>query len=70
VPLRVAVFTWSSVLGKILTMDSLRKWHVIVVDWCFMCRKSRESMNHLLFLVRLLLPHRVELSCLGLHLDK
>jgi hypothetical protein len=29
-------------------MDNLRKWYVIVVDWCCMCKKSGESMDHLL----------------------
>jgi hypothetical protein len=30
----VAFFVWLATLGKILTMDNLRKWHVIVVNWC------------------------------------
>lgn len=34
---------WLTTLGKILTMDKLRKQHFIVVDWCSMCRKSGES---------------------------
>jgi hypothetical protein len=38
VPLRAAFFTWSAALGKILTMDNLRKRHVIVVDRCCMCK--------------------------------
>jgi hypothetical protein len=25
---------------KILTIDNLRKRHVIVVDWCVMCKKN------------------------------
>ena len=29
-------------------MDNLRKQHVIVVDWCFMCKKSGEFVDHLL----------------------
>jgi hypothetical protein len=33
VPLRVAFLVWSVALGKILTMDNLRKLHVIVVYW-------------------------------------
>jgi hypothetical protein len=32
VPLKVSFFTWSAALGKILTMDNLRKQRVIVVD--------------------------------------
>jgi hypothetical protein len=29
-------------------MDALRNQHVIVVDWCCMCKKSGESVDHLL----------------------
>ena len=35
-------------LEKILTLDNLRKRHVIMVDWCHMCKKSEESIDHLL----------------------
>ena len=38
VPLRMTFFAWSMTLGKILTMDNLKKQHVIVVDRCFMCK--------------------------------
>jgi hypothetical protein len=48
VPLRVAFFAWSAALGKILTMDNLWKRHVIVVDWCCMCKKNGEFVDHLL----------------------
>jgi hypothetical protein len=34
--------------GKILTLDNLRKRGLIVVDWCCMCKRSGESINHLL----------------------
>jgi hypothetical protein len=44
----VAYFAWSTTLGKILTMDNLKKRHVIVVDWCCMCKNSGESMDQLL----------------------
>jgi hypothetical protein len=37
---------WMSVLGKILTLDSLRKRHVIVMDWCCMCNKNGETIYH------------------------
>ena len=33
-PLRVAFFVWSAVLGKILTLDNLRKKNIIVTEWC------------------------------------
>jgi hypothetical protein len=29
-------------------MDNLRKRHVLVVDWCCMCKNSVESVDHLL----------------------
>ena len=39
VPPRVAFFSWSASLGKILTIDSLRKRRVIVLDWRYMCKR-------------------------------
>jgi hypothetical protein len=41
-------FGWTSALGKILTLDNLRKMNVIVVDWCCMCKRSWEFIGHLL----------------------
>jgi hypothetical protein len=35
-PLRVAFFTWTATLRKILTMKNLKKWHIIVIDKCCM----------------------------------
>jgi hypothetical protein len=46
--MRVSFFAWSATLGKILVMDSLRKQHVTVVDWCCMCNKSWELVDQLL----------------------
>ena len=48
VPLRVNFFVWTVTLGKILTLDNLRKRGIIVVEWCCMCKQSGESINHLL----------------------
>ena len=48
VPLRVAFFSWSTALGKILTTDNLRKRSIIVLDWCYMCKRCGESVDHLL----------------------
>ena len=45
---KVVFFAWSATLGKKLTKDILRKQHVMVVVWCCMCKKSGESMDHLL----------------------
>jgi hypothetical protein len=39
---------WTATLGKILTMDNLRKRNVIVVEWCCLCKKNGESIDHLL----------------------
>ena len=46
--LRVAFFAWPADLGKILIMDNLRKWYVIVIDRCFICKRNVESVDHLL----------------------
>ena len=45
---RVAFFSWSTSLGKILTIDNIRKRHIIVLDWCYMCKRCEESVDHLL----------------------
>jgi hypothetical protein len=47
-PPRVAFFVWAVALGRILTTDNLRRRHVIVLDWCCMCKESGESISHLL----------------------
>jgi hypothetical protein len=39
---------WTAALGKILTLDNLRKRHVIVINRCYMCKKTGESVDHLL----------------------
>ena len=48
VPPRVAFFSWIAALGKILTMDNLWKRHIAVLEWCFMCKRCGESVDHLL----------------------
>jgi hypothetical protein len=48
VPLKVAFFAWTAAQGKILTLDNLRKKHVIVIDRCCMCKTNGESVDHLL----------------------
>ena len=47
-PLRVSFFVWTA-LGKILTLDNLKKRNVVLVDWCCMCKKSGDSIDHILF---------------------
>jgi hypothetical protein len=46
-PPRVACFGWTAALGKILTHDNLRKRSIVVVEWCCMCKKNGESVDHL-----------------------
>ena len=45
---RAAFFVWSATLGKILTLENLRKRQVVVINRCYMCKKDGESVNHLL----------------------
>ena len=46
--LRWHFFAWSAALGKILTIDNLQKWRVLIVNWHCMCKKDGGSINHLL----------------------
>ena len=48
VPPRVAFFSWFASLGKIITTDNLRKRCVLVLDWCYMCKRCGESVDHIL----------------------
>jgi hypothetical protein len=47
-PPRVAFFVWMVALGKILTLDNLRKKNMILVNRCGMCKKNDEFIDHLL----------------------
>jgi len=47
-PSRAAFFVWSAALGKILTLYNLRKRHVIVINKCYMYKKTGESVDYLL----------------------
>ncbi len=47
-PPRVAFFSWTAALGKILTAENLRHHGIILVNWCYMCKVVRESIDHLL----------------------
>ena len=47
-PPRVVLFVWSVTLGKILTLDNLRKRQFVVINRCDMCKKDGESVDHLL----------------------
>lgn len=46
VPSRVAFFVWTTTLGKILTLNNLRKKNVIVMDGYYMCKKSGKTIDH------------------------
>jgi hypothetical protein len=41
-------FVWAIALRKILMLDHLRKWNIVVVECCCICKKSGESIDHLL----------------------
>jgi hypothetical protein len=47
-PPMVVFFAWSAALGKILTLDNLKKQHVIVMNLCCMYKRSEETVDHLL----------------------
>jgi hypothetical protein len=46
--LRDAFFVWSIAISKILTLNNLRKRHIIVINRCYMCKKTGEIIDHLL----------------------
>ena len=47
VPPRIAFFSWTSALGKVLTIDNLRKRGLIIQEWCCIYKRSREDVDHL-----------------------
>ena len=48
VPTRVAFFSWTATLGRIFTIDNLRKQRILIIDCCCICKSNGESVNHLL----------------------
>jgi hypothetical protein len=38
---------WMAALGKILTLDSLRRKNIIELEWCCMCKTCGEFIDHL-----------------------
>ena len=48
VPPKVAFFTWLAAHAKNLTIDNLHRRKIWVLDWCFMCKRAGESVDHLL----------------------
>jgi hypothetical protein len=47
-PPRAAFFAWTAALGKILTADNLKKWKIIIMDRCYLCKRDGEFVDHLL----------------------
>ena len=48
VPKKVAFFMWTIALCWILTLDSLTRRRLPLMNWCCMCRSTRELVDHLL----------------------
>ena len=46
-PTHVAFFVWTAAMERILTIDNLRR-RVLVMDWCCTCKRTSESIAHLL----------------------
>jgi hypothetical protein len=46
-PSKVNFFIWTASLGKVLTIDNLRKHQLVLLDWCCMCKEAGESIDHL-----------------------
>jgi hypothetical protein len=71
---RAAFFAWSATLGKTLTMDNLRKRHIIIVDRCCLCKRDEEFVDRILFTVMWLslcgITYLLGLVCLGLCLEE
>jgi hypothetical protein len=47
VPPRITFFSWVASLGKALTFDNLRNRGFIIPNWCCMCLRNGESVDHL-----------------------
>jgi hypothetical protein len=56
-PPRIAFFTWKIALGKLLTIDNLQRQVLTLVNCCFLCKMSAETVNHLSFIVSLLVRY-------------
>ena len=56
-PSRVAFFFWIAALGNIITINNLQKQKILILDWCCMCKRNGESVDHLL----ILFPHASDL---------
>jgi hypothetical protein len=61
-PVKVTFFAWSAALGKIFTMDNLRKRHVIMIDRCCMCKRHGNLWIIFFFIVRPPTPYGITSS--------
>lgn len=48
IPRRVVFFLWTAAWTWILTLDNLMGMGLLLVNWCCICRRTRESVDHLL----------------------
>ena len=48
VPLKIGVFAWEAALGKVLTLDQLKRRGMTFANRCFMCKEEEETIDHLL----------------------
>ena len=47
VPLKIGIFTWEAVWGKVLTLDNLKRRGMAFTNRCFLCEEGEETINHL-----------------------
>lgn len=47
-PTKVSFFLWTKELGRVLTTDNLQRFQVVVIEWCCVCKKDGEIIDHLL----------------------
>ena len=45
--LELLFFVWTTNLGKILMINNLQKVKVRILDWCYLCKSNRETIDHL-----------------------
>lgn len=48
VPSKVCFFTWIACWGKCLTIDNLQRRGFHLPNWCVLCKKDRETVEHFL----------------------
>ena len=46
--LELLFLVWNAALENILTIDNLRKRKIWILDWCCMCERNGELVDHLL----------------------